>query len=124
VPQEESKRGKSGQTFLKKYEQAMVSLTSYTKILMRIATFVGVFIGVVAAVFAVVALVLKLFFWDAYPMGIPTVIIGVFFLGALQLFFMGIMGEYILSINERSMKRPLTRADKFLNFGESGRKDI
>lgn len=118
VCQETSKRGKSGQNFFKKYDQAMIGLTSYTKLLMRLATFVGLLIGIIAVIFAMFALCMKLIFWESYPMGIPTVIIGIFFLGAIQLFFLGIMGEYILSINERSMKRPLTAIDKRLNFIE------
>lgn len=116
VFQETSKRGKSGQNFLKKYDQAMIVLTSYTKLLMRLATFAGLLIGIAAFIFALFTLCMKLIFWESYPMGIPTVIIGIFFLGAIQLFFLGIMGEYILSINERSMKRPLTVIDKRLNF--------
>lgn len=118
VEQQKSKRGYSNQNFLKKYDYAMVGLTSYTKILMRISTFAGCLLGFVAAVFAIVVLILKLIHWDSYPMGIPSILIGVFFLGAVQLFFLGIMGEYILSINERSMDRPLTVADKKVNFGE------
>jgi len=115
IPQEKSRRGRSGQNFFKKYDQAMIGLTAYTKILMRLATFVGLLIGVLAVIFALFALCMKLIFWESYPMGIPTVIIGIFFLGAIQLFFLGIMGEYILSINERSMKRPLTVVDEALN---------
>ena len=116
IPQEESKRGRSGQNFLKKYDQAMTAITSYTKILMRLATFVGMSIGLLAIIFSIIVLVLKLLFWETYPMGTPTIIIGIFFLGAIQLFFMGILGEYVLSINERSMKKPITFADKKINF--------
>lgn len=116
IPQEKSRRGKSGQRFFKKYDQAMIGLTAYTKLLMRLATFIGLFVGMLAIVFSIFALCMKFIFWKSYPMGIPTVIIGIFFLGAIQLFFLGIMGEYILSINERSMKRPITIIDKSLNF--------
>lgn len=122
VPQEDSRRGKSGQNFLKKYDQAMIGLTAYTKLLMRLVTFIGLFIGLLAAIFAVYVLCMKLIFWDSYPVGIPTVIIGIFFLGAIQLFFLGIMGEYILSINERSMKRPLTTVDIQFNCTGEGDK--
>lgn len=118
IPQEESRRGHSGQNFWKKYDQALVSITSYTKLLMRLATFVSALIGIVAVVFSVYVLAMKLLHWNTYPLGIPTVIIGIFFLGAIQLFFLGILGEYVLSINERSMKKPLTKADILLNFGK------
>lgn len=118
VPQEKSRRGKSGQGFLKKYDQAMVALTAYTKLLMRLATFVSAVVGLLGIAFSLYVLCMKLIFWDSYPLGIPTIIIGIFFLGAVQLFFLGIMGEYILSINQRSMGRPLTTTDRLLNFEE------
>ena len=121
IEQMPSKRGRSNQNFLKKYDYAMLGLTSYTKILMRISTFAGCLIGVAAVLFSIFTFVMKLTHWNSYPMGIPSILIGVFFLGAVQLFFMGIMGEYILSINERSMDRPLTVADKKINFEEDER---
>lgn len=116
VAQAESKRGRSNQNFMKKYDQAMVGLTSYTKFLMRLSTFLGCLVGAVAFIFSIIVLIMKLTHWDSYPMGIPSILIGIFFLGAVQLFFLGIMGEYILSINERSMDRPLTVADRLINF--------
>lgn len=116
IVQQESKRGKSGQNFFKKYDQAMLGITTYTKLMLRIATFLGVLIGIFAFLIALFSFVMKLIFWDSYPMGMPTIIIGVFFLGAIQLFFMGILGEYVLSINERSKKRPLTSIDKSINI--------
>lgn len=115
IRQEKSKRGKSGQNFFMKYDYAMMGLTSYTKILMRLATFVGLCVGILAILFSTYVFLMKLIFWESYPIGIPTVIIGVFFFGAVQLFFLGVMGEYILSINERSMRRPLTVIDAQLN---------
>ena len=68
--------------------------------------------------FAIFILVSKLLHWDAYPYGTATIIIGVFFIGAVQLFFTGILGEYILSINTRSMHRPLVVVGERLNFDE------
>lgn len=118
VEQAQSKRGRSNQNFMKKYDYAMVGLTSYTKFLMRFATFLGCLIGICAMIFSIVVFAMKLTHWDTYPMGIPTILIGIFFLGAIQLFFLGIMGEYILSINERSMERPITVIDKKINFGD------
>jgi glycosyltransferase involved in cell wall biosynthesis len=116
VPQEPSRRGRSNQGFFKRYDYAMVGFTSHTKLLMRMATFVGFFIGVLSILVAIYFIVTKLILWDSYSMGVPTAIVGIFFLGATQLFFMGIMGEYILSINERSMKRPIVASDAKLNF--------
>lgn len=114
-----SLRGHSGQNFWKVYDAAMVGITSYTKIFMRITTFVGAALGIFSALFAVFVLVSKLLNWGAYPYGTAAILIGVFFIGAAQLFFMGILGEYILSINTRSMHRPLVVVEKKINFDEN-----
>ena len=106
-----SMRGKSGANFMKCYDMAMLGLTSYTKILMRIATFVSGFLGIICALLAIIALISKLF-------GTASIVIGVFFIGATQLFFLGILGEYILTINTRSMKRPLVVIGEKKGFEE------
>lgn len=122
VPYEQvaSLRGKSGSNFLKNYDLAMLGITSYTKTLMRIATFVGAGLGVLSVLFAIFILISKLMNWNNYPYGTATIIIGVFFIGAIQLFFTGILGEYILSINTRSMHRPLVVVGEKINFDDSG----
>ncbi len=120
IPYEQaaSLRGKSGENFFKNYDVAMVGITSYTKILMRIATFVGAALGIFSALLALFVLFSKLFNWHSYPYGTATILIGVFFIGAVQLFFMGILGEYILSINTRTMHRPLVVVGEKINFDE------
>lgn len=116
--QAESNRGKSGFNFMKYYDVAMLGITSYTKILMRVATFIGALLGIVSACLAVFVFINKLLNWDTYPAGSASIFIGVFFIGAVQLFFMGILGEYVLSINTRSMKRPLVVIGEKINFEE------
>ena len=71
-------------------------------------------------------LISKLLNWGAYPYGTAATLIGVFFIGAVQLFFMGILGEYVLSINTRSMRRPLVVIGEKINFDEtsSEQKDV
>lgn len=118
-----SLRGKSGQNLWKVYDAAMVGITSYTKILMRIATFLGAALGVVSLCLALFILVSKLLNWNAYPYGTASILIGIFFIGAVQLFFMGILGEYILSINTRTMRRPLVVVGERLNFEETEEAD-
>lgn len=66
----------------------------------------------------IIYLILKLIYWDRFAAGMAPILIGMFFLGALQLFFIGFMGEYILSINHRMMKRPLVIEEKRINFDE------
>lgn len=114
----ESERGKSNFNFARYYDVAMIGITSYTKTVMRIATFIGAFLGIISICLAIFVFVNKLLNWYTYPVGTATIIIGVFFIGAIQLFFTGILGEYILSINTRSMKRPLVVYEKKINFEE------
>ena len=96
----------------------MLSFTSYTKIGLRMATFLGMGCGVISAVIGIVYLILKLILWDNFAAGMAPVLIGMFFLGSVQLFFLGFIGEYILSINQRVMNRPLVIEEERINFEE------
>jgi glycosyltransferase involved in cell wall biosynthesis len=114
--QEKGGREKSNLNFWGKYDGAMMSITSYTKSLLRVVTFVGALIGLLSILYAAFIFVYKLLFWDLFALGIPALTVGLFFLGAVQLFFLGILGEYVLSINNRSMKRPVVVVDEELNL--------
>ena len=121
IPYEQPKRraGKSHNNFYSLYDAAMLSITSYTKIGLRLCTFFGVFCGFISAIIGVVYLIWKLILWDTFVPGMAPVLIGVFFLGAIQLFFIGFIGEYILSINQRVMNRPLVVEEERINFDEN-----
>ena len=69
-------------------------------------------------VIAVVYLVMKLIYWDMFFAGMAPVLIGMFALGSIQLFFIGLLGEYILTMNARIMKRPLVVEEERINFEE------
>ena len=120
IPYEQPKRraGKTHNNWYSLYDAAMLSFTSYTKIGLRLATFIGSGIALLSFVFALVYLILKLLNWDNFNAGMAPVLIGMFFLGAVQLVFLGIIGEYILSINQRSMNRPLVVEEERINFDE------
>lgn len=109
IPYEQQKRraGKSHYSFYKYYDAAMLSFTSYTKVGLRMATFFGFIVAAVSFLIAVVYVVLKFTHWNEYSMGTASLAVGLFFLGAVQLIFIGFIGEYILSINQRIMNRPL-----------------
>lgn len=81
-------------------------------------TFFGFGVATVSVIIALVYLIKKLLNWNAFDFGIPVILVGMFFLGAVQLIFMGFIGEYILTINQRSMKRPLVIEHERLNFNE------
>lgn len=122
IEYEQPKRraGKTHNNWYSLYDAAMLSFTSYTKIGLRLATFIGVGCGIVSAIIAVVYLILKLVFWEQFAAGMAPVLIGMFFLGSVQLFFIGFIGEYILSINQRVMNRPLVVEEERINFNDEG----
>ena len=114
--QSKSARGKSNFNFLRNYDFAMQGITSSTKLLMRLATFIAAIVGVICLGFAVFVLVNKLVNWDTYPAGEASTTVGIFFLGAIQLFFIGVLGEYILSINGRVTRKPRVVVGEWVNF--------
>lgn len=114
--QPQRRAGKTHNNWYSLYDAAMLSFTSYTKIGLRLATFIGIFVGALSFIIAIVYLIMKLVFWDTFTAGMAPVIIGMFFLGSVQLFFLGFMGEYILSMNQRIMNRPLVIEEERINF--------
>ena len=121
IPYEKPKRraGKTSNNFYRLYDAAMLSITSYTKVGLRLATIFGSICSVISMVVAVVYLVMKLLYWDRFPAGMAPMLIGMCFLGSVQIFFIGLVGEYILTINARVMKRPLVVEEERLNFKDS-----
>ena len=118
IPYEQPLRraGKTHNNFWTLYDAAMLSITSYTKIGLRLCTLLGFFVSMVSVVLGIVYLIMKLCMWDSFQAGTAPILIGMFFLGALQLFFIGFIGEYIISINKRIMDRPLVVEEERINF--------
>ena len=119
IPYEQPERraGKTHNNFAKLYDAAMLSITSYTKIGLRMCTLFGMIVAAIRVMVGLVYFIMKLIWWDSFVAGMAPVLIGMFFLGALQLFFIGFIGEYILSINQRVMNRPLVVEEERINFG-------
>lgn len=118
IPYEQPKRraGKTHNNFFTLYDAAMLSITSYTKVGLRACTFLGMICGTISALIGLIYLILKLLFWNRFAAGMAPILIGMFFLGSLQLFFIGFIGEYISSINRRVMNRPLVVEEERINF--------
>jgi len=115
---EQAKRlhGKSTNNFFSLYDIGMLGITSYSKVAIRLATLVGFVIAGLSFLVGLIYLVLKLVFWDSFPIGTAPIAVGVFFMGSIQLIFLGLIGEYILNINIRVMNRPLVVEEKRINF--------
>lgn len=116
--QEQRRAGKTHNNWYSLYDAAMLSFTSYTKVGLRIATIMGFLFSVISIVFAIIYLVLKLLYWERFPAGTAPILLGVFVFGSVQLFFIGLVGEYIMNINTRVMKRPLVIEEERINFEE------
>ena len=121
--QPKRRAGKTSNNFYRLYDAAMLSITSYTKVGLRMATIFGSFCSAVSMVVAIVYLVMKLMYWDRFLAGMAPLLIGMCFLGSIQIFFIGLVGEYILSINSRVMKRPLVVEEERINFDEEDKDD-
>ncbi len=120
IPYEQPKRraGKTHNNFYRLYDAAMLSVTSYTKAGLRLATFVGAISCSFSLLVAFAYLIMKLIWWDRFPAGMAPMLLGMLFLGSVQIFFIGMIGEYVLSINQRVMKRPLVIEEERINFSE------
>ena len=120
IEYEQAKRraGKTHNNFYSLYDAAMLSVTSYTKVGLRLATMLGFISSGISLVVALVYLILKLTNWHNFDAGNAPLLIGVYVIGSLQLFFIGLLGEYILNINTRVIHRPLVVEEKRLNFEE------
>ena len=116
--QQKRRAGKTSNNFYRLYDAAMLSFTSYTKVGLRIATIAGSIMSALSLIVALVYLILKLCNWNDFPAGNAPILIGVFVLGSMQLFFIGLLGEYVMNINTRVMKRPLVIEEKRLNFSQ------
>ena len=98
------------------FEAAMLSFTSYTKVGMHLVTIIGFILAILSTLVGLVYLVLKLIYWDRFSAGIMPMMIGLFFLNAVELVFIGLVGEYVMSVNTRIMKRPLVIEEERINF--------
>jgi glycosyltransferase involved in cell wall biosynthesis len=109
-------RGVSSNNFYSLYEMAFLGVVSYSKVPLRLATMLGFAMAALSFVVAVGYLVAKLLFWDRFILGTAPLLIGFFFISSVQLFFIGIVGEYVGSIYTTVRRRPLVFERERLNF--------
>ncbi len=118
IEYEQAKRraGKTSNNFFSLYDAAMLSFTSYTKIGLRMASFLGIMMSGGSFLAGLICLILKLINTDLFVTGTAAILLTILFVGGLQLFFIGFAGEYIMSTNTRMMKRPLVVEEERINF--------
>jgi len=112
------KRGFTKNNLYALYDNAMLGITNHSKVPLRLATFSGFCLGGFSFLIAVTYLIYKLMFWSRFQLGTAPVIIGIFFFASVQLFFIGILGEYVGAIQTQVMKRPLVVERERINFEE------
>jgi len=110
------KKGKSKNNFYNLYDQAMLGITRDSIIPLRFASFLGFFVAVINLMVAMAYFIYKLIYWDSFQLGMAPLIIGIFFFGGVQLFFLGVIGEYIGAIFTQVKKRPLVIEKERINF--------
>ncbi|MDR3763153.1 MAG: glycosyltransferase family 2 protein [Acidobacteriota bacterium] len=110
------KRGISANNFYTLYDMAMLGITNLSKVPLRIAVFAGFGGSLLSLLTALGYLAYKLLFWKNFSLGVAPILIGFFFLGSLQMVFLGILGEYVGAIHTMLMKRPFVVEQERVNF--------
>ncbi|WP_019635704.1 glycosyltransferase family 2 protein [Paenibacillus fonticola] len=113
------KRGITKNNFYTLYDIAMLGITNHSKVPLRLAAMIGFLMSALSLLVAMGYFIAKLIFWDSFSMGTAPLIIGLFLFSSVQLFFIGIIGEYIGSIHTQVLKRPLVVEKERINFTES-----
>src|SRR3990167_8805300 len=117
-------RGITKNNFYTLYDIAMLGITTHSKLPIRIATLGGFALSLLSFAMAVIFLILKLLLWYQFPIGIAPILIGMFFFTSIQLFFVGILGEYVLSIHTQVLKRPLVIERERINFATTPESNV
>lgn len=110
------KRGITKNNFYTLYDVAMLGMTNHSKVPLRLATMLGFAVSLLSLLAGLAYVVYKLVFWNQFSVGIAPLVIGLFFVGSVQLFFLGIVGEYVGSIHTQVLKRPLVVEKERINF--------
>ena len=114
--QPKRRRGITKNNFYTLYDMAMLGITNHSKVPLRIATLLGFAMSGVSLIFAVGFFIAKLLFWSQFSLGTAPILIGLFFFSSVQLFFIGIIGEYIGAIHTQVQKRPLVIENERIGF--------
>jgi glycosyltransferase involved in cell wall biosynthesis len=117
--QPKRRRGVTHNNFFTLYDMAMLGITSYSRLPLRLATMLGFTMALASFLVALGYLVMKLVFWSRFTFGLAPLLIGIFFLGSVQLLFIGVIGEYIGSIYTQVQHRPLVIERERVNFDDA-----
>lgn len=116
--QDKRKHGKTKNNFFTLYDMAMTGFVNHTKLPLRLAVFSGFFIAFISLLVALGYFIYKCCNWDNFQVGMAPLVIGLFFFSAVQLIFIGILGEYIGAIYTQVKNKPLVIEEERINFDE------
>jgi hypothetical protein len=94
----------------------MLGITTHSKLPLRILSLVGFSLAFISLLISIIYIIAKLLFWSMFPLGFAPILIGSFFFFSMQMFFVGLLGEYIASIHHQVLKRPLVIEKERINF--------
>lgn len=114
--QQKRRSGKSKYNFWRLFNLGLTNFIDYTDILLRLATFLGLFFSVIFFGITLVFTIKKIMYWSEYAMGIAPILIGIFLTGSINMFLLGIIGEYILSVRKKVTDSPLVIEKTRINF--------
>lgn len=117
--QPKRRAGKSSYNIFSYIDTAINGMINSSQIPLRIASYFGVIMSGISFLVGLIYFVLKLIYWNSFHMGVAPLIIGLFFLGAVQIAFIGVLGEYIGAILMRVTRRPLVVEKERINFENS-----
>jgi glycosyltransferase involved in cell wall biosynthesis len=113
------RRGVTSQNFYTLYDIAFLGIVNHSKVPLRLATMIGFATAILSLFLALGYLIYKLVFWQEFTLGVAPLVIGLFFLSSVQLFFVGIVGEYIGSIYTQVRNHPHVFEKERINFDDS-----
>jgi glycosyltransferase involved in cell wall biosynthesis len=114
--QPKRQRGITKNNFYTLYDTAMLGITNHSKIPLRLMAMSGFLLAFLSLMVALFFLAAKLIYWDSFQLGTAPILIGIFFFGAIQAFFIGVLGEYIGSIHTQVRNMPLVVELERVNF--------
>jgi polyisoprenyl-phosphate glycosyltransferase len=109
-------RGFTKNNFYTLYDMAMLGITNHSKVPLRLMAMGGFLLAFLSLIVAFLFFVAKLLFWNSFQLGTAPILIGIFFFGAIQAFFIGVLGEYIGSIHTQVRNMPLVVELERVNF--------
>jgi hypothetical protein len=112
------RRGITKNNFYTLYDLGMLGITNHSKVPLRLAAMLGFAMAALSFLVGFGYLFAKLVFWDRFTLGTAPVVVGLFFFASVQLFFTGIVGEYIGAIHTQVLKRPLVIEAERINFDD------